>query len=174
MCGLSRELLAKIPQATRMQTSWVDFLHWTPSCLPLVSGVRCWLPLSVVPRQLSLLSRRQLPSSGSVVNCLFAVQRQLLSAPFSSQLSFAFPYHFRIWRDFMSKNPLSCFAQKQTKESSALAAHPHSATFVPNGINAKKKRQSRRGFQFGSSIPFPSTITVKLSKYMYARVCVRA
>ena len=97
-----------------MQTSWVDFLHWTPFCLPLVSGVRCWLPLSVVPRQLSLLSRRQ-----------------LLSAPLSSQLSFAFPSHFRIRRDFRSKNPLSGFAPKQTKESSALAAHPHSATYLP-------------------------------------------
>ena len=89
-----------------------------------VSGVQCWLPLSVVPRQLSLLSRRQLSAVQSpcrpVANCL--------SAPLSSQLSFASPYHFRIRRDFMSKNPLSGFAPKQTKESSALAAHPHSAT----------------------------------------------
>ena len=29
----------------------------------------------------------------------------------------------------MSKNPLSGFAPKQTIESSALAAYPHSATF---------------------------------------------
>ena len=57
---------------------------------------------------------------GPVVNCL--------PAPLSSQLSFASPYHFRIWRDFRSKNPLSGFAPKQTKESSALAGHPYSTT----------------------------------------------
>ena len=46
------------------------------------------------------------------------------------QLSFSSPYHFRVRRDFMSKNPLSGFAPKQTIESSALAAYPHSATQV--------------------------------------------
>ena len=50
-----------------------------------------------------------------VANCL--------PAPLSSQLSFASPYHFRIRRDFRSKNPLSGFAPKQTKESSARATH---------------------------------------------------
>ena len=45
-----------------------------------------------------------------------------LSATFSNQLSFASPYHFRIRRDFRSKNPLSGFAPKQTKESSAWRA----------------------------------------------------
>ena len=45
-----------------------------------------------------------------------------LSAPFSNQLSFASPYHFRIRRDFRSKNPLSGFTSKQTKESSAWRA----------------------------------------------------
>ena len=45
-----------------------------------------------------------------------------LSAPFSNQLSFASPYHFRIRRDFRSKNPVSGFAPKQTKESSAWRA----------------------------------------------------
>ena len=59
---------------------------------------------------------------GPVVNCL--------PAPLSSQLSFASPYHFRIRRDFRSKNPLSGFAPKQTKESSALAGHPYSATCI--------------------------------------------
>ena len=49
-----------------------------------------------------------------VANCL--------SAPFSTQLSFVSPYHFRIRRDFRSKNPLSGFAPKQTKESSAWPA----------------------------------------------------
>ena len=49
-----------------------------------------------------------------VANCLPAL--------LSSQLSFASPYHFRIRRDFRSKNPLSGFAPKQTKESSAWRA----------------------------------------------------
>ena len=54
--------------------------------------------------------------------------RQLLSVGSRRQLSFASPSHFRIRRDFRSKNPLSGFAPKQTIESSALAAQPHSAT----------------------------------------------
>ena len=45
-----------------------------------------------------------------------------LSAPFSNQLSLPSTYHFRIRRDFRSKNPLSGFAPKQTKESSAWRA----------------------------------------------------
>ena len=57
---------------------------------------------------------------GPVVNCL--------PAPLSSQLTFASPYHFQIRPDFRSKNPLSGFTPKQTKELSALAGHPHSAT----------------------------------------------
>ena len=52
---------------------------------------------------------------GPVVNCL--------PAPLSSQPSFVPPYHFRILCDFRSKNPLSSFAPKQTKESSAQATH---------------------------------------------------
>ena len=50
------------------------------------------------PPTASLLSSRQLPSAGS-----------------RRQLPFASPYHFRIRRDFMSKNPLSGFAPKQTR-----------------------------------------------------------
>ena len=95
----------------------LNLLRWTLSCLPLVSGVQCWLPPSVVPRQLSAAR-------------LSAVQRQLPSSGSRRQLSFASPSHFRIRRDFRSKNPLSGFAPKQTNESSALAAHPHSATRV--------------------------------------------
>ena len=52
------------------------------------------------------------PLLGRVVNSLVRVPRQL---PPSHQLSFASPYHFRIRRDFMSKNPLSGFAPKQTR-----------------------------------------------------------
>ena len=61
------------------------------------------------------------PVSG--VNCpcpWFHANR--LSAPFSNQLSFMSPYLFRIRRDFRSKNPLSGFAPKQTKELSAWRA----------------------------------------------------
>ncbi len=54
--------------------------------------------------------------------------RWTLSSLLLSPESGASPYHFRIRRDFRSKNPLSRFAPKQTKESSALAGHPYSAT----------------------------------------------
>ena len=74
-------------------------LSWTLSHAgsPLCSGVRSRLPLSV--------SRHQLPR-----------------APLSNQLSFVSRYLFRPSRDFKSKNPLSGFAPKQTKESSAWRA----------------------------------------------------
>ena len=82
-----------------MPTSWLDLLCWTLSSAgsPLCTGVRS-----------------QLPCPWFHANCL--------SAPFSNQLSFVSPYHFRIRRDFRSKNPLSGFAPKQTKESSAWRA----------------------------------------------------
>ena len=60
------------------------------------------------------------PLLGRVVNC------PRPGPP--STASLASPSHFRIRRDFMSKNPLSGFAPKQTKESSALAGNPYSAT----------------------------------------------
>ena len=59
--------------------------------------------------------------SGVDCPCLW-FHANCLSAPFSNQLSFVSPYHFRIRRDFRSKNPLSGFAPKQTKESSAWRA----------------------------------------------------
>ena len=67
---------------------------------------------------------------------LSAVQRQL---------SFASPYHFRIRRDFRSKNPLSGFAPKQTKESPALAGNPYSATFVLQASWERKEVKRRNG-----------------------------
>ena len=149
MCRLS---LAWVTSENSTRNSNADILklnllRWTLSCLPLVSGVQCWLPLSVVPRQLSAARlsavQRQLLSSGSPVNCLSAGLRR--------QLSFTSPYHFRIRRDFMSKNPLSGFAPKQTKESSALAALPHSATngpgdqgFNPRSSNTKDSKNGSR------------------------------
>ena len=100
------------------------YLVSSPLCS--VSGVDC---PSVDPRQLllpaSLLSCDQLPRSGP---CLSLVLASLWPR---RQLSFASPYHFRVRRDFMSKNPLSGFAPKQTIESSALAIYPHSATYLP-------------------------------------------
>ena len=119
MCGLS---LAWVTSENSTSTSNADILSRSssldPILSPTVSGVPCWLPLSVVPRQLSTV-QSQLLSSGS--------RHPLLSAGSRRQLSFASPSHFRIRRDFRSKNPLSGFAPKQTKESSTLAAHPHSA-----------------------------------------------
>ena len=103
------------------------YLVSSPLCS--VSGVDC---PSVDPRQLlcSPLScpvstalrglQPQLPSAA----CLSALQPPTLS-PGSShqlplsrsrrQLSFASSYHFRVRRDFRSKNPLSGFAPKQTR-----------------------------------------------------------
>ena len=74
------------------------------------------------PPTASLLSNYQLP--------LLLSNYQLPLSGARRQLSFASPYHFRVRRDFRSKNPLSGFAPKQTIESSALAAYPHSATKV--------------------------------------------
>ena len=98
---------------------------------PLCSGVWCWLPLRsstptsavrLSPVQPQLLSRVHPPTPGLLPPTASPGSRR--------QLSFASPYHFRVRRDFRSKNPLSGFAPKQTIESSALAAYPHSATLV--------------------------------------------
>ena len=78
------------------------YLVSSPLCS--VSGVDC---PSVDPRQLSLLlSDYQLP---------LLLSDYQLSLGSRRQLSFASPYHFRIRRDFRSKNPLSGFAPKQTR-----------------------------------------------------------
>ena len=125
MCGLS---LAWVTNENSTSNSNADILSrssspWLdPLFSPTVSGVRCWLPLSVVPRQLSLLSSHQLLLSGS--------RRQLPASSFVQPTLIRVPYHFQIRRDFRSKNPLSGFAPKQTKESSALAGHPYSATHI--------------------------------------------
>ena len=74
---------------------------------PWIHANLCCSPLCCPPANCSLLSSRQLPSLLS--------SRQLPSPRSRRQLSFASPYHFRIRRDFMSKNPLSGFAPKQTR-----------------------------------------------------------
>ena len=79
------------------------------------TGVRSWLPLSVSRRQLlSSGSRRQQLSSGS--------RRQLPWAPLSNQLSSRVPIPLPDQLRFQVQNPLSGFAPKQTKESSAWRA----------------------------------------------------
>ena len=70
----------------------------TPTSAVRLSAVQPPTVLCWVASTASLLSSHQLPSAGS-----------------RRQLQFASPYHFRIRRDFMSKNPLSGFAPKQTR-----------------------------------------------------------
>ena len=94
---------------------------------PLCSGVWCWLPLrssmptsavrlSLVQSQLSLYWVQ--PPTPLLVSShqpsLLGSSHQL-SPGSRRQLSFASPYHFRVRRDFRSKNPLSGFAPKQTR-----------------------------------------------------------
>ena len=101
--GLTLTWITSEKSTKQLECRHLDSIFFTvagPSChaaSPLCSGVDCRLPLSV--------SRHQL--------------RQLL---FPTNSLFASRYHFRIRRDFRSKNPLSGFAPKQTKESSAWRA----------------------------------------------------
>ena len=111
MCGLS---LAWVTSENSTSTSNADilrlnFLRWTLSCLLLSpeSCVDCPCPWFYAN---SLLSSRS------------AVQSPTLSQLLSPANSHSRP------RDFRSKNPLSGFAPKQTKESPALAGNPYSAT----------------------------------------------
>ena len=80
----------------------------------------------------SLLSSRQLPSAGS-----------------RRQLPFASPYHFQIRRDFMSKNPLSGFAPKQTRllwRPTHIVLHYHLRITILWRLLRKKKKQ--KTFEF--------------------------
>ena len=90
------------------------YLVSSPLCS--VPGVDC---PSVDPRQLllfaSLLSSRNCPFSSPATNSHSRVQPPTASPGSRRQLSFASPYHFRVRRDFRSKNPLSGFAPKQTR-----------------------------------------------------------
>ena len=112
MCGLTLAWVTS-ENSTKQLECWHLLTRSSPWLDPLfsatVSGVDriCpWFHANSSPDS---------PLSCPVVN--------YLPAPLSSQLSLASPYHFRIRQDFRSKNPLSGFAPKQTKESSARATH---------------------------------------------------
>ena len=127
MCGLSLAWVTS-ENSTMLLESDILRLFFTGPYLvfsPLCSGVWCWLPLRsstptsavrLSPVQPQLLSRVQpptsalLPPTASLLSC-----HQLPLCSPATNFSFASPYHFRIRRDFMSKNPLSGFAPKQTR-----------------------------------------------------------
>ena len=98
-----------------MPTSWLDLLHRGSTLSSLLLCPESTASLRVVsPTACQLLCPvSTAPVRGSTPT---------LPAPFSNQLSFVSPYHFRIRRDFRFKNPLSGFAPKQTMESSAWRA----------------------------------------------------
>ena len=91
-----------------MPTSWLGLLRWS-----LSSPTDFTVPVSSVDYPCPWFH------ANSCVRGPAANSRQLLS-PTNSLL--AFRYLFRPRRDFKSKNPLSGFAPKQTKESSAWRA----------------------------------------------------
>ena len=132
------------------------YLVSSPLCS--VSGVDC---PSVLPRQLllfaSLLSshncpfRVQSPTASAGLQpptpsrvqpptplsplqpptALSPLQPPTASPGSRRQLSFASSYHFRVWRDFRSKNPLSGFAPKQTRllwRPTPIVLHLHKGT----------------------------------------------
>ena len=71
----------------------------------------------------------------------------------------------------MSKNPLSGFAPKQTIESSALAAYPHSATL--RAILNKSWRQHPTRHQLYGHLP-PITKTIQVRRARHAGHCWRS
>ena len=80
-------------------------------CLPLCSPATN----SLSPVQLPTASLWSLPPTVSPGLQPPTPSAACLSAGSRRQLSSASPYHFRVRRDFMSKNPLSGFAPKQTR-----------------------------------------------------------
>ena len=129
MCGLSLAWVTSENSTMLLESDILRLFFTGPylvsSPLCSVSGVDC---PSILPRQLLFCC---LPLCSPATNCLSwspATNYQLPLSRSRRQLSFASPYHSRVRRDFMSKNPLSGFAPKQTIESSALAAYPHNAT----------------------------------------------
>ena len=118
MCGLSLAWVTNKNSTKLLESdsSWLTVAGPYLLCYCLPS------PVLTAPVRGSTPTLCCSPLSCPAPTALRRVARQLLS--------FASPSHFRIRRDFRSKNPLSGFAPKQTNESSALAAHPHSATEV--------------------------------------------
>ena len=114
-------LAGPYPMLPRLSTpvSGVDrpcpWIHANLCCSPLCSpAANCLSALQ--PPTASLLSSRQLPLCWVASSTLIRV-----------------PYHFRIRRDFMSKNPLSGFAPKQTRllwRPTHIGLHTPSLTLV--------------------------------------------
>ena len=104
------------------------WIHANFCCSPLSSPAATPLPGPSPPTSALLPPTASLGLQPPTVSLGLLPPTALCSPGSRRQLSFASPYHFRVRRDFMSKNPLSGFAPKQTIESSALAAYPHSAT----------------------------------------------
>ena len=103
MCRLTLVwILAKIPRSNwNADSSWLDLLHW--------SG------LSLMPTRLSaLVSTVDCPCPCPVANSLLELLFQLTL--------FSRPLPLPVTVRFQVQNPLSCFAPKQTKESSAWRA----------------------------------------------------
>ena len=111
-----------------MPTSWLDLLRWTLSSLLLC-------PESTAPVCGSMPTACQLlcPVSTAPVRGSTSTACQLLS-PTNSRL--ASRYLFRPPRDFKSKNPLSGFAPKQTKESSAWRATHIVLQLLPSTLSS--------------------------------------
>ena len=115
MCGLSLAWVTSENSTMLLESdsSWLTLAGPYPMLPRLsapVSGVDCPCPFfhaNCLLLLASLLSSRQLPSAGS--------RRQLPRPGLPSTASLASPSHFRIRREFMSKNPLSGFAPKQTR-----------------------------------------------------------
>ena len=103
VCGLS---LAWVTSENSTSNSNADILSRSSSLDPILS------PL------LSPESGVDCPSPWFPANSFCCPAANCLSAPFSSQLSFASPYHFRIRRDFRSKNPL--FFSRQNRQRNRL------------------------------------------------------
>ena len=102
MCGLSLAWVTSENSTMLLESdsSWLTVAGPYPM-LPRFSAVRCLV--------LTAPGRSSTPTSAVRLSAL--QPPTLLSC---RQLSFASLYHFRIQRDFMSKNPLSGFAPKQT------------------------------------------------------------
>ena len=116
ICGLS---LAWVTSVNSTSNSNADILSGSssPWLDPLfsatVSGVRCWLPLSVVPRQLSLLSSRQPPLSSFFHSTLLRIP-----LPLPDTARFQVQEYF-VW-----------FRANTGKGIACLAGLPHSATLL--------------------------------------------